>query len=131
MTLAGGVFLILPVILLVPYVFPIIFGAQWTESGTLIQSVALLTIIRFISSPLSYIWIVRGQQRLDFFWQVGLLVLSLGSLILPPIIMPQASLYSTLWVYSLVVGSWYLLAIAVSYRLAAQPRRHAATRVED
>lgn len=122
-TLAGGIFLILPVIVLIPYIFPIIFGVQWSESGTLIQGISLLTIVRFISSPLSYIWIIQGQQRLDFFWQIGLLGLSLGALILPPILEPQITLYTTLWIYSLVVGSWYVLAIAISYHLSGLQRR--------
>lgn len=123
LTLAGALLLILPVIVLVPHVFPIIFGSQWTEAGTLIQAVAFLTIVRFISSPISYVWIIQGKQRLDFLWQIGLLVLSLGTLILPQFLDPQITLYSTLWVYSMVVGAWYMLAIAVSYHLSTHPRR--------
>lgn len=121
LTLAGALIIILPVIVLIPYVFPIVFGSQWTEAGTMIQAVAFLTIVRFISSPISYIWIIRGQQRLDFLWQIGLLALSLGSLIIPPLLDPQITLYSTLWLYSLVVGAWYVLAIVVSYRLSGRP----------
>jgi len=115
---AGAILFILPVILLVPYVFPIIFGSQWTEAGTLVQAVAFLTIVRFISSPLSYIWIIRGQQRLDFIWQIGLLAIGLGTLTLPPVLLPGVSLYSTLWIYSMGVGAWYVLAITVSYCLS-------------
>lgn len=122
LTLAGTILIILPVILLIPYVFPVIFGSQWTEAGTLIQAVAFLTIVRFISSPISYVWIIQGRQRLDFLWQLGLLCLSLGALILPPFLDPKISLYSTLWIYSLVVGAWYVLAIALSYRLSGYPR---------
>lgn len=118
LTLVGAVILIVPVIILIPYVFPIIFGGQWTEAGTLIQAIAFLTIVRFISSPLSYIWIIQGQQRLDFLWQLGLLALSLGSLILPPLMDPQITLYTTLWIYGVVVGAWYVLAIAVSHHLS-------------
>ncbi len=122
LTLAGALLVLLPVIVLIPYVFPIIFGSQWTEAGTLIQAVAFLTIVRFISSPLSYVWIIQGENLLDFLWQIGLLVLSLATLILPPFFDPQITLYSTLWLYSLVVGAWYVLAIAVSYRLSIRPR---------
>ncbi|KZX92649.1 hypothetical protein A3718_11525 [Erythrobacter sp. HI0019] len=124
LTLAGAIVLILPVIILIPYVFPIIFGSQWTEAGTLIQAVAFLTIVRFISSPISYVWIISGQQRLDFLWQIGLLALSLATLILPPLFDPKITLYSTLWIYSLMVGAWYLLAIAISYRLSGHPHPH-------
>lgn len=122
LTLGGALLFILPVIVLIPYVFPIIFGLQWTEAGTLIQAVAFLTIVRFISSPLSYVWIIQGRQRLDFLWQLGLLALGLATMILPPLLDPGISLYATLWVYSLVVGAWYVLAITVSFRLSGRPR---------
>lgn len=118
LTLAGALLVILPVILLVPYVFPIIFGLQWTESGALIQALAILTIVRFISSPLSYIWIIRGRQRLDFIWQVGLLAISLSALILPNYLIPGVSLYATLSIYSVGVGAWYLVALTISYGLS-------------
>lgn len=130
LALAGSVLLILPVIILISHIFPIIFGSQWTESGTLIQAVAFLTIVRFVSSPLSYVWIILGQQRLDFLWQLGLLGLSLCSLILPAILDPQISLYSTLWVYSAAVGAWYMLAIAISHQLSARPARNPNTKAE-
>jgi O-antigen/teichoic acid export membrane protein len=129
--MAVSVLVLMPIIFAIPYIFPIIFGMQWSEAGTLIQSIAFLTIVRFISSPLSYIWIIQDRQRLDFFWQIGLFGVSLGALILPPLLVTEASLYSTLSVYSLVVGAWYLLAIAVSYHLSGQPRRHPATMTVD
>ena len=122
LTSAGAVLFILPIILLVPYVFPVIFGSQWTEAGTLVQAVMFLTIVRFISSPLSYIWIIQGRQRLDFIWQIGLLAISLGTLLLPQLLIPEVSLYATLWIYSLGTGAWYVLAITVSYLLS----RHTA-----
>lgn len=121
LTLIGAVLLIVPVIILIPYVFPIILGTQWTEAGALIQAVAFLTIVRFISSPLSYIWIIQGQQRLDFIWQLGLLVLSSGTLIIPPMLLTQISLYETLLCYSIMVGLWYMLAIIVSHHLSKRP----------
>ena len=123
LTLVGAIFLIVPVIFLVPYVFPIIFGEQWTDAGSFIQAVAFLTIIRFVSSPLSYIWIIQGQQSLDFLWQLGLLSLTLGTLILPPMIEPQITLYETLWIYSVLVGIWYLIAITISYHLSKNPNK--------
>lgn len=123
LTVTGALLFILPVIVLIPYIFPIIFGSQWSEAGTLIQAVAFLTIVRFISSPISYVWIIQRRQSLDFLWQIGLLSLGLTTLILPPVLDPRITLYSTLWVYSLAVGAWYVLAIAVSYRLSGHLRR--------
>ena len=120
---ALSICLILPVILIVPYVFPIVFGAQWTEAGYLIQATGFLMMVRFISSPLSYVWIVRGQQRLDFFWQVGLLLIGLIAFIGPQWLNPDVSLYATLWIFSIAVGAWYVFAITLSYRFAHRPRQ--------
>lgn len=118
LTTIGAIALIMPVVLLMPVVFPIIFGAQWSEAGTLVQAVAVLVMVRFVSSPLSYIWIVRGQQKLDFLWQLGLWSISLAALSLPPTLVPETTLFSTLWVYGLSGGAWYLVCIAVSFRLS-------------
>lgn len=119
LTLVGASLIILPVIFLVPHVFPIIFGLQWAESGVFIQALSVLTIVRFISSPLSYVWIIRGQQKLDFLWQVGMMIISLSALILPKYLTPEISLYATLWIYSLGVGTWYLVAVFISFKLSS------------
>ncbi len=110
--------LLVPLILMLPYVFPIIFGAQWRDAGVLIQAIGVLLIVRFVSSPLSYVWIIRGHYKLNFLWQVGLIVISLATLLVPSIIDSAISLYSTLWCYSVGVGAWYLFCIVCSRRFA-------------
>lgn len=110
--------LLIPIILLVPYVFPIVFGSQWNQSGALIQAIGLLLIVRFVSSPLSYVWIIRGHQKLDFLWQIGLMVISLTTFLAPPLLKSDVSLYEVLWVYSIGVGAWYVFCLLVSRRFA-------------
>ena len=110
--------LLIPIILVVPYVFPIIFGSQWNQSGVLIQAVGLLLVVRFISSPLSYVWIIRGHHKLNFLWQSGLMSISLTTLLAPPLLNASVSLYQTLWVYSVGVGAWYVFCIFVSRHFA-------------
>ena len=117
----AAVALLIPIILVVPYVFPIIFGSQWNQSGVLIQAIGLLLIVRFVSSPLSYVWIIRGHQKLDFLWQVGLLIISLTTFLAPPLIKPDVSLYEVLWVYSAGVGAWYVFCLLVSRHFAYSP----------
>lgn len=111
-------FVILPIILVAPLLFPVIFGGQWLEAGHLVQAMAFLTIFRFVSSPLSYVWIICGYQRLDFIWQSGLLLITLSSLILPEMLFPGHAIYVTLWSYSVSVGCWYVFCVFVSYRLS-------------
>lgn len=114
----AAVGLLIPIILLVPYVFPIIFGSQWNQSGSLIQAISLLLVVRFVSSPLSYVWIIRGHQKLDFLWQIGLLVISLTTFLAPPLLKIDISLYEALWVYSIGVGAWYVFCLLVSRHFA-------------
>jgi O-antigen/teichoic acid export membrane protein len=110
--------LLIPIILIVPYVFPIIFGSQWDQSGALIQAIGLLLIVRFVSSPLSYVWIIRGHQKLDFLWQAGLMLISLTTFLAPPLLKSDITLYQVLWVYSVGVGAWYVFCLLVSRHFA-------------
>lgn len=114
----ASIILLVPLILILPYVFPIIFGTQWRDAGVLIQAIGVLLIVRFVSSPLSYVWIIRGHYKLNFLWQIGLIVISLATLLGPGIINSDISLYNTLWCYSLGVGAWYLFCIVASRRFA-------------
>ena len=111
-----SVILILTITLFVPLVFPIIFGSEWAESGYLIRAIVFLLAVRFISSPLSYIWIVKGRQKMDMLWQVGLLVISAASFFVAEIIFGINSLEIALFLYSGAVGLWYVFCIFISYR---------------
>jgi O-antigen/teichoic acid export membrane protein len=113
--------LLIPMILVMPYVFPVIFGSQWGQAGVLIQAIGLLLIVRFVTSPLSYVWIIRGHQKLDFLWQTGLLALSLATFLIPPLLKSDVSLYEVLWVYSVGVGAWYVFCLLVSRHFAYNP----------
>lgn len=118
LTAGLGIGLLIPVVLLMPYLFPLIFGEQWDQAGVLIQSIAPLLVIRFVSSPLSYVWIVRGYQKLDLLWQTGLLALTLGAFLIPHAFLPAISLRALLWVYGLGVGAWYALCLWASRNFA-------------
>ena len=113
--------LLVPTIAVVPYLFPIIFGSQWNQSGSLIQAIGLLLVVRFVSSPLSYVWINRGHQKLHVLWQLGLMAISLTTLIVPSLVKSDVSLYEVLWVYSGGVGAWYVFCLLVSRHFAYTP----------
>ena len=74
--------------------------------------------VRFVSSPLSYVWIIRGHQKLNFLWQIGLMVLSLVTFLVPSLLLPEISLYEVLWIYSIGVGAWYVFCLLVSRHFA-------------
>ena len=114
----AALFIVVPLILLLPYIFPLFFGDQWLEAGYIIQPMILLISVRFISSPLSYVWIIRGHQGLDLIWQFGLVIFTLLSFILPSYFYEEVLLNSVLWIYSGICALWYLFCIFLSHRFA-------------
>lgn len=110
--------LILPVAVFAPVLFKVIFGLEWEESGYITQSLAFLVIVRFVSSPLSYVWILRERQKEDLIWQVGLMLITFLSLSFTYLIDAVVPLRDVLLLYSLAVGVWYLLCLWISSRLA-------------
>ena len=113
-----SVAILVPLALIAPTLFGLVFGTNWIDSGMFVQALALLIGVRFISSPLSYVWILRGKQNLDMLWQLGLLVLTAGVFIGTEMVWAEASLTDTLLIYSGVVGFWYGFCIFLSYCFA-------------
>ena len=113
-----SVAILIPLTLVAPALFSLVFGSNWNDAGIFVQALAVLIGVRFISSPLSYIWILRGRQRLDMLWQSGLLILTAGVFLGTGTLWPKATLTDTLLVYSAIVGSWYGFCIFFSYRFS-------------
>lgn len=113
-----AVIVLIPITIIAPTFFSVVFGSNWAEAGLFVQALAVLIGVRFVSSPLSYIWIVRGKQSLDMLWQVGLLILTAGVFFSVEAFWPTASLTDTLLAYSGIVGSWYGVCLFLSYRFA-------------
>jgi len=114
-------FVLLPIVLVLPKIFPVLFGSAWSEAGGLVQAVALLILVRFVASPLSYVWIITGRTGLDLMWQLGLVLLTLGVFLGARLVQSAVSPTALLQTYSLVIGFWYLLCLALSYRWSRTP----------
>jgi len=74
-----GLFLIaiipfIVVITLGPYLFSIVFGVEWTQSGYLARYLSIFFLLRFCISPLSYTLIVSNKQNYNFSWQLYLFI---------------------------------------------------------
>ena len=115
---AASIAILVPIALFIPIIFPLLFGHQWDQSGYLVQAIVFLMAIRFVSSPLSYVWILRDRQKEDLLWQIGLVAISAGALIGAPSLIHNASLIQTLGLYSVAAGLWYALCLFLSYRFA-------------
>ncbi len=111
-------FLILGIV--APRAFNFIFGADWMQAGHYAQLLAPMFYLRFVASPLSYVIYVAQKPKIDFFWQAGLVLVSLGAMFAGKFFMaPEIAIGSFSAAYCLM----YVVYIVISYRIA-HGRRH-------
>jgi len=70
-----GAPLIAAIALLSPFLFPFVFGLQWTRGGIIVAWMAPWILLQFIFSPVSMVLYIAGRQRLAFALQIGGLIL--------------------------------------------------------
>lgn len=90
--------------------FALVFGEPWRTAGTMALVLLPLFALRFVASPLSYVFYVAGKQHVDLVWQSALLATTLVTLWLPD------RAYATLWAYSIGYSAMYVVYLALSYR---------------
>ena len=108
-----------PFALISPRLFPTLFGQQWILAGKLIQAITVLSIVKFVSGTLSYVWILRNKQKLDFIWQIFLFLIVFITFYTVNTLKPDISLYHMLIIYSFVTTTWYTLAIIGSRKFSS------------
>jgi len=109
---------IIPIILFMSGYISFVFGMEWRGSEKIIGSILFIVCTRFISSPLSMIWIIRKKEKLNFIWQLLLIFFVFTSLIIPFYFFEIKSIFELLSIYSFCVGLWYILAIFASYKIS-------------
>ncbi len=106
----GSLAAAVPVALFAEPLFALAFGERWRLSGTIALWLLPLFALRFVASPLSYLFYVAGKQHVDLLWQCGLLALTLATLWLP------SSASSALLAYSAGYSAMYAVYLWLSYR---------------
>lgn len=58
-------------------IIPLIFGNQWQEAGTILKILSPSLFLKFITSPLSFVFILKKKQNLDLIIQslIGICIL--------------------------------------------------------
>lgn len=64
---------------LAPHAFSLIFGQDWRIAGEYAQILTPMFFLRFITSPLSSMFMIAEKQSLDLAWQILLFSLTFGS----------------------------------------------------
>lgn len=93
-----------------PRLFAWVFGEAWRPAGELARILAPLYFLNFIASPLSYVFLVAGKQKVELLWQVALFAMTV-SVFLAPATMRQ----SVLW-YAIGYSTLYLVYLHMSYQ---------------
>ena len=96
-------------ILFAPYLFSLIFGAQWEQSGEYAQILAILFIFQFTTSPLTNAFIISGKQQLEFVWQIVFLISSLLPIVIGFYFFDN--IQQTLLLFAVCRAASYLLSI--------------------
>jgi O-antigen/teichoic acid export membrane protein len=92
--------------------FAIAFGEEWRGAGRAAVLLLPLFALRFVASPLSFMFFLAEKQQVDLVWQVSLLAVTAASLSLPATF-PQALL-----AYAAGYSLLYLVYLALSYRFS-------------
>ncbi len=95
-----------------PYLFALVFGEQWRESGLVAQILAPMAYLRFFASPLGYTLYICDKARQQLYWQIALLVLSTLAFILPE------TQHDAFVMYASTYGGLYVVYLLMSYRAA-------------
>ncbi|NHZ79733.1 oligosaccharide flippase family protein [Massilia sp. CCM 8695] len=109
----------LVLLLFSPSLFAFVFGETWRAAGELAQILAPLYFLNFIASPLSYVFIVAGKQKIDLVWQVALFAMTVSVFAAPGTLRQ-----SVLW-YAAGYSALYLVYLHMSYQ-CSQNRMAAA-----
>jgi O-antigen/teichoic acid export membrane protein len=102
-----------------PALFAWVFGEPWRAAGQLAQVLAPLYFLNFVASPLSYVFLVAGKQKIELAWQMALAVVTAGAFLLP------SSLQQSVLSYAIGYSLLYLVYLHMSWT-CSQNRLEAA-----
>ena len=92
--------------------FAFAFGESWRQAGRIAVWLLPLFALRFVASPLSYMFYIAEKQHLDMIWQIALLTMTLATLFVFQENEPTLKAYA--WGYSAL----YVVYLVMSYRLS-------------
>lgn len=93
-------------------IFSFIFGKQWSEAGLLASYLAPMFFIRFVASPLSFMFFLLDKQKQDLVWQAVLFFITAG------IFLVADNLRDAVLIYSTCSSFMYLINLYMSYKIA-------------
>ena len=92
--------------------FVLAFGERWRQAGIFAVWLMPMFALRFVASPLSYVFYVAGKQHVDLCWQVALFLMTVATLYIP------RSHASAIQAYSSGYAFLYIVYLALSWRFS-------------
>ena len=98
-----------------PMLFAAVFGEEWREAGQYARMLVPMFYLRFVVSPLSYVFYVTEKQSYDLVWQLLLLVATMSAIWAGALL--NDARYA-IGLYAIGYSVLYLLYLWLSDRLA-------------
>ena len=105
-------------VLLLPVVFSIFLGEQWTTAAFYAQILAIPTLLSFVADPLSDLLIIANKLKVNFLWQIYYAVITGLSLWLGCVLYHDVII--TLCFFAIGRSSAYILNILLSHHYATK-----------
>ena len=106
----GGVVLAIGVMFGAEPIFVIAFGESWRHSGIIAIWLMPMFALRFVASPLSYVFYIVGKQHVDLIWQCALLATTVAAFMVP------ITFQSSVEYYAIGYAALYIVYLVLSYR---------------
>ena len=105
-----------------PFLFRIVFGAEWEIAGYYARIISVMYFFRFMASPLSFTFYVAKKQSLDFILHIYVFVSS--SIVLYLSYHYRLSVSNTLIIFVINYSSIYAFYLLKSYQFAHGVKRN-------
>ena len=106
-----------PMLLLIffgPWIFRVVFGPEWLESGVFARALSFIILTRFISSPIAHVFNVLEKQGTQLFLNIVRVILVIIVFSLSFIV--GVSAINTIIVYSFLMSFYYVVMMMIILR---------------
>jgi O-antigen/teichoic acid export membrane protein len=101
-----------------PDIFAFVLGDDWRDSGAIAQVLALMYALKFIVSPLSYLYLMAKKQREDFYLHLLMLSSSPVALYVGYSFFSEDGVAGALSLYSITYAFIYLIYLIRSRKFS-------------
>ena len=95
-----------------------LFGQQWSPAGKFLNILLFMFLLKFISSPLSFIFYIVNKQKEDFIWHIYILITTALALYVGAVLFKDVLI--TVKFYAINFSVIYVIYLIRSYQLSKQ-----------